>query len=329
MNRTDHSLTAPTATPTSAPTAAQITALIPARLNLAIAALQLALLCAILWAAGRLHGGGGWGWIALLALAYGIVMNSAYAMLHEAEHNLLHPHPVVNQAVGAVLALFFPAPFHLIRQGHIGHHIRNRSDDEAFDLYFADENRFWKYLQLYGTLTGMFWALIFLTNLVVAVKPSIIQPRKARFNRPTEAFIESLNPRYRRLIQAEAWAAILLHAAMIYLWQIPLLSYLAVMFGFGLTWSAMQYAHHYGTERDVAKGAMNLRTLRWLDLVWLNHNWHLNHHMHPTVPWIHLPSLTAGGEERGSLLAAYLREWRGPRLANERVENRYAGRVIK
>jgi fatty acid desaturase len=299
---------------------------IPARLNLAIAAVQLAVLCLILWAAGRVDG---WGWVALLSLAYGIAMNSGYAMLHEAEHNLLHPNPAVNQTVGAILALFFPAPFHLIRQGHIGHHIRNRSDDEAFDLYFEDENRFWKYLQLYGTLTGLFWVLICLTNLVVAVRPSIMAPRSTRFNRPTEAFLESLNPKYRRLIQLEAWAVLALHTAMIVFWRIPLSRYAAVMFGFGLIWSAMQYAHHYGTVRDVQKGAMNLRTFRWLDRVWLNHNWHLNHHMQPTVPWIYLPLLSEEGEARGSLLRAYLREWRGPQPSTERVENRYAGQVIK
>jgi fatty acid desaturase len=298
---------------------------IPARLNLGISAVQLVALSSILWAAGQVHS---WPWVALLSLAYGITMNSAYAMLHEAEHNLLHPSGKVNQIVGAVLALFFPAPFHLIRQGHIGHHIRNRSDDEAFDLYFEDENRFWKYVQLYGTLTGLFWVLIYLTNFVVAVRPSIITPRYTRFNRPTEAFLESLNPKYRRLIQFEALAAILLHAAMIFFWRIPLGSYLVVMFGFGFTWSAMQYAHHYGTERDVQKGAMNLRTFAWLDRVWLNHNWHLNHHLQPTIPWIYLPSLSAFDERRGSLATAYLREWGGPRYSDERVENRYAGKVI-
>ena len=108
---------------------------IPGRLNLAIAALQLVALASILWGAGQVHD---WKQVALLSLAYGIVMNSGYALLHEAEHNLLYPNAVVNQAVGALLALFFPAPFHLIRQGHIGHHVRNRSDDEAFDLYFED-----------------------------------------------------------------------------------------------------------------------------------------------------------------------------------------------
>jgi fatty acid desaturase len=299
---------------------------IPARLNLAIAAVQLVLLLLILRAAGLTQE---WPAVLALSLAYGIVMNSAYAMLHEAEHNLLHPDRVINQTVGTVLAVFFPAPFHLIRQGHIGHHIRNRSDDEAFDLYFEGENRFWKYLQLYGTLTGMFWALIFATNLVVLVRPGIISARQARFDRTTQAFAESLNPRYRRLIQFEAFVIVAAHATMVYAWHIPIANYLAVMFGFGFMWSAMQYAHHYGTVRDVQKGALNLRTFFLLDLVWLNHNWHLNHHMAPTVSWIYLPFLSEPDAPRGSLLRAYARMWRGPQLSHEHVENRYAGRVIK
>src|SRR5258706_5101378 len=223
---------------------------IPGRLNLAIAGVQLVTLLSILWAAGQVHQ---WRFVFLLAMAYGIVMNSGYAMLHEAEHNLLHANAIVNQSVGALLALFFPAPFHLIRQGHIGHHVRNRSDDEAFDLYFEDENRFWKYVQLYGKLMGMFWVLIYFTNVVVLFRPTIITPRYRRFNRPTEAFLESLNPKYRRIIQLEALLIVLLHAGMIYFWHIPLWHYFAVMFGFGFIWSAMQYAHHYGTVRDVAK----------------------------------------------------------------------------
>lgn len=297
---------------------------IPARLNLAIAAIQLTAMLAIFHAAGRVTD---WWAVALLALAYGVVMNSGYAMLHEAEHGILHPRRRVNDAAGTVLALFFPAPFHLIRQGHIGHHIRNRSDDEAFDLYFEDESRFWKCVQLYGTLTGLFWVLIYLTNFIVILVPSLAVP--ARVNRTTDAFLDSLNPRYRRLIQAEAIAVVALHAGLIWAWHIPLAHYFAVMFGFGFMWSAMQYAHHYGTERDVLKGARNLRTFRLLDLVWLNHNWHRNHHSQPTVPWVYLPRLGEPREERGSLIHAYFTMWQGPQPAAEHVENRFAGKVIQ
>ena len=42
-----------------------------------------------------------------------------------------------------------------------------------------------------------------------------------------------------------------------------------------------------------------------------------------------LSETAEAGEPRGSLLRAYLREWRGPQLSAEHVENRYAGQVIK
>ncbi len=297
---------------------------IPSQLNLCIAVAQLATMLTIFRAAAAVTH---WWLVALLALGYGVVMNSAYAMLHEAEHGMLHPRRGLNDFVGTVLALFFPAPFHLIRQGHIGHHIRNRSDDEAFDLYFENENHFFKCVQLYGTLTGLFWVLIYVTNLFVLIRPSLALP--ARINRTTDAFLESLNPRYQRLIQVEALAVIALHVGMVWVWHIPLTHYFAVIFGFGFTWSAMQYAHHYGTERDVLKGARNLRTFRLLDLIWLNHNWHRNHHAQPTVPWLYLPFLEDPGQTRGSLLAAYFRMWRGPRPADKHVENRFAGKVIQ
>ncbi|HEX2931936.1 MAG TPA: fatty acid desaturase, partial [Candidatus Binatia bacterium] len=191
---------------------------IPARLNVLLAVLLLILLPALLASAGWVTSG----WqLALLALAYAAVMNSGYALLHEAEHNLFHPHPLVNQIGGALLALFFPAPFHLLRQGHLGHHMRNRSDDEAFDYYFDGENRIWKRLQLYGILTGFFWAVIALGNILAVVNPAVLQPKYARFDRPTAAFLASLNPKFRRLVRVEALAVFVVHGGMIWLSDIP------------------------------------------------------------------------------------------------------------
>jgi fatty acid desaturase len=194
-------------------------------------------------------------------------------------------------------------------------------------LYFDSESRVWKCVQLYGTLTGLFWMLIYVTNFFVLFRPSLAVP--ARMDRATDAFVESLNPRYRRLIQVEALAVIALHAGLVWAWRIPLAHYFAVMFGFGFIWSAMQYAHHYGTERDVLKGARNLRTFRLLDLIWLNHNWHRHHHTQPTVPWLYLPSLGDHSEPRGNLVGAYFKMWHGPQRATEHIENRFAGKVIQ
>jgi fatty acid desaturase len=299
---------------------------IPARLNLIISAAQIVTLLVLL----RLSAAASGWWLAAVALGYGIVMNSAYAMLHEAQHGILHPNRRINEMTGAVLTLFFPAPFHLIRQGHLGHHLRNRSDDEAFDFYFEGESRVWRFLQLYGILTGFFWCVILLSNVFAVFCPSLLRPKAYAFDRTTTAMLSSFNPKFLPLVRIEALAVIALHTTLICGWKIPLTHWFATLAGFGVIWSAMQNVHHFGTERDVAKGAVNLRTFALLDWLWLNHNWHLHHHLRPTVSWLYLPQLTAEDQTpRGHLLPAYLRMWRGPRLTHEHVENRYAGKLIR
>ena len=68
----------------------------------------------------------------------------------------------------------------------------------------------------------------------------------------------------------------------------------ALYAAFGFMWSAMQYVHHYGTERHVTRGARNLWIFAPVDALLLNHNWHRAHHEHPTVPWVHLPRIGCG-----------------------------------
>ncbi len=302
---------------------------IPRRKNLLLVTLQLAGLCFILVFTSRAQTG----WpLALLCLAYGLLMNSAYAMLHEAEHQILHPNRMLNDTAGALLALFFPAPFHLIRQGHLGHHLRNRSDDEVFDFYFEEENAFWKHLQFYGVLTGLFYITVAFSCVLGLVCPWIFQPSKASsfgMDRATESLFASLNERYLLWIWIESLLACLLHGSLMIYFKIPMWKYAFVLFGFGGLWSAMQYVHHYGAVRDVLEGAKNLKTFGLLDLLWLNHNWHLRHHQNPTLPWVYLPLAGDRKEARENLFLAYLKMWKGPEKTTLRVRNRYDGRIIR
>jgi fatty acid desaturase len=298
---------------------------IPARLNICLALLVAALCVTLLWASGQVHS---WWAVALIAVIYGFVMNTGYALGHEAEHDIFHPNKMVNDIGGSIISLFFPASFQLRRQGHIGHHLRNRTDDEAFDFYFEGENRVWKYLQFYGILTGFFWLMIVISNFIALINPKWLAT-KTNLDRPTAALQETLNPKYFRLIQLEAALVFLLHGSMIYFFKIPILHYLVVLCGFGFIWSTLQYIHHYGTPRDVQKGAWNLRTWRVFNLIWLNHHWHLNHHLSPTVPWIYLPNLQPEDAEPISFWTAYFRQWRGPRFTSERVTNRHAGKIVR
>ena len=300
---------------------------IPSVLNAAIMAAQLTAIAACMLAARTTETITG---LLLLAAAFAVVMNSVYSVIHEAEHRMLFRNRRINEAAGVVMALFFPAPFHLLRQGHLGHHLRNRSDDEAFDLYFDGEHPVWKRLQLYGILTGMYWLVAVLANVVVLAFPFVLRRENFAFDRPSAAFMDALNPRYTGIIRAEAIAVIALHSVLVWSLGVPLLHYAVMYAGFGFSWSAMQYVHHFGTTRHVLEGARNLWIWGPIDAVWLNHNWHLTHHKHPTVPWIHLPQIgRRENPERGFLPRHYLSMWRGPRKAADRVRNRYAGRIIR
>ena len=301
---------------------------IPGSLNLSIAALQVMSSLAIFYFTSLADA---WWQILGFACLFGLLGNSIYSIVHEAEHGILHPVKWINDAVGVCMALLFPAPFHLIRQGHIGHHRRNRSDDESFDLYFEGDRPWLKCLILYGILTGFYWMLVASSNAVVMVYPSILSRRFFEFDRPSVAFMDSLNPRYLRLIQIEGLMACVLHVAIVWFLSIPVWNYFWVYFGFGFSWSAMQYVHHFGTERHVLRGTRNLWLFAPIDLLWLNHNWHLAHHEQPTVPWIYLPRLSAELDQtdREFLIWRYLWMWQGPRKTDERVENRFAGKIIQ
>ncbi len=300
---------------------------IPAKLNLAIVAAQLASLAAIFAATARATSL--WQLLALAAVM-GIVGNSIYSIIHEAEHRMLHPTKWVNDGLGVLMALFFPAPYHLLRQGHLCHHRANRSDDEAFDLYFEGDLPVVKWLKFYSIITGVYWMAVVATNVLVLLFPFLMKPRYYEFDDHLAKFVEVLDPRHTRKIQAEALLAILLHTAIVVGLGIPLASYAIVYFGFGFTWSAMQYVHHFGTKRDVLEGTRNLWALAPLDAVWLHHNWHLTHHKQPTVPWVYLPGLGREQDPRREFLIwHYLKMWRGPRYTDERIKNTFQGEVSK
>jgi hypothetical protein len=83
----------------------------------------------------------------------------------------------------------------------------------------------------------------------------------------------------------------------------------------------MQYVHHFGTERHVLRGTRNLWLCAPIDWIWLNHNWHFTHHLHPTMPWVYLQKVGhAEGPKREPILWHYLRMWRGPRYTDDRAD---------
>src|SRR6478752_6098788 len=70
---------------------------------------------------------------------------------------LAHPRPAGNYLLGLIAGFFFPVPLSLVRITHQGHHLRNRTDFELFDLYYPTDSKFVRFVQWYGILCGMFW----------------------------------------------------------------------------------------------------------------------------------------------------------------------------
>lgn len=262
---------------------------------------------------------------AVATIAFSILGFTAYCFLHEAEHELLFESRFLNDGAGVMLGLFFPAPFHLLRQGHLGHHARNRTDTEAFDLYHPNRPRekWMRRFQLYGTLTGIWYLVVVLSNVLAFTWPLPLLFR--RTDRSARALLSSFNPEKIGIVRLEALLALLFHGTLLWLSDSPGF-YLLMYFFSGLLWSSQQYLHHYGTERHPERGARNVRTWKFLDLLWLNHNLHLTHHLKPSLPWIHLR--LNGPPATTTMMSAYWQMWRGPVADTSTVMDVTEGRVV-
>lgn len=297
--------------------------MIPARLNAFLTVLVISSLTALLLLATRLP----FPALAACAILFALLHFTCYCLLHEAEHGILLPGRW-NNGAGILLGLFFPAPYHLLRQGHLGHHARNRTDTEAFDYYREGENKWLRYFQMYGTLTGVWWLVVALSSVFVLIWP-LPRPFLPE-DRPTRALVQSFNPASLPFIRLEAVFVFLFHGSLLWLGADPA-GYLFFYLLAGLLWSSQQYLHHYDTPRDIVMGAHNVRTFAWLDALWLNHNWHLNHHISPQTPWNRLPLVKGPGaksEERIPMHRAYLAMWKGPRPTTAVVPDKTEGKVI-
>jgi len=199
-----------------------------------------------------------------------------------------------------------------------------------FDFYFEGDHRLWRFMVLYGILTGCYWIVVVLSNIVFLFLPFAANNKYGSLTGRPFAFMQSLNPSYRRLIQLECLAVILLHTVIILTLKVPLLNYAVMYSALVLPGRPCNTSTTMGP--NVTSHAVREICASGGQLIdsGLNHNWHRAHHEHPTVPWVHLPRLAAGQlPERGFLLWSYLKMWRGPRKANDHVENRYAGQIIR
>lgn len=284
------------------------------RLNLALVSIVATSAVGLLVVASRLHNPFG---LLATALAFSYVMLTAYALTHEAAHGNLHPSERANHVLGVLITALFPAPFSAIRTTHQGHHLRNRTDYEMFDLYYPHESAWMRRLQWYGTLCGLFWPLVPLGALAYCLFPAALRSRLFMQARSAAYLLGDIRADELRAIRGETAFVLAVQAGILWLcggrWTTVLLCYAC----FAFNWSTRQYIGHAFSRRHVVEGAWNLRHNRLMSLLLLHGEWDLNHHRRPDVPWFYLPELPTRDEERLDYGPQYRRLWRGPRLVTE------------
>jgi fatty acid desaturase len=247
-------------------------------------------------------------------VAFSFLLLPLYSLLHEAEHRVFHARPWVNELFGLLLAAFFPGPFSFLRACHLGHHRRNRGDAEMFDLYYPTDNLAWKRAYFYLLYTGGFWLAVPLATALMLVWPRALRARLIQ-EPSAVAMAEGIPESFFGRIRLEAAGVALLHVGLVWGLGLSPERYLLLYALFGVNWSAQQYVTHAASPRHVLDGAHNLRAHPLYEWLLLRFNWHLAHHQHPRVPWLHLPLYDDPTRERPGYLTAFLRFWRGPQPA--------------
>ena len=282
---------------------------IPQRINLTIAATIFVAAISLLWLGSQLN------WIGTLAVGvvFSFLLLSNYAMMHEATHDLLHSDSRVNWFVGMVLGWLFPMSFTVLHVTHIVHHCCNRTDHEMFDSYYEGDSMFLKLTQWYGLLLGLWWPLIPIGCLLLAVMPGALRSMPFRRSRSTAVLFDDFGAREMWKIRIETLLGIGFWIALFWLLKLDWLSTLILYACFSFNWSTRQYVTHAFTERDVKNGALNLKVSRPMQWLLLNGHWDLVHHQHPHLSWYFLPEEGLRSTPPTSYWKQYLKLWRGPR----------------
>jgi len=257
-------------------------------------------------------------WVALpLGVAMSFILLTNYALMHEAMHDVLHPHPKANRVLGAACGILFPASFTMFKIGHGVHHRCNRTDHEMFDVYYPGDNVALKYGQWYGLLTGLYYPLVPLGSILLAISPRILQTAPFRKSRTSSLIFRAYDRDAVMNIRLEIIASVAFWWTLTQALDLNLLN-LALMYAcFGFNWSTRQYVTHAFTPRDVINGALNLKVGRLMGWILLNGQWDLVHHRKPWLPWIALSKEGPTSEPPVSFWTQYWSLWRGPRPTAE------------
>ncbi|HUG71858.1 MAG TPA: fatty acid desaturase [Steroidobacteraceae bacterium] len=211
-------------------------------------------------------------------IALGYLWMGMVTFMHDALHYTLFRRKAANWAFGILCMLPIFATFVGFREDHIEHHKFNRSprDPDAFTMGkrgFADFLLFYAYALIGGVLSFIHFNFIYPFQR--------FGPRLWAI----QLFELALKTTVYWLVLS--WAAeqgMLGKALEVWLYPVLVLSLL----------NSMRFiAEHYGAPWDAGQmaGTRTVISNPVNSFFWNNINWHIGHHVYPTVPWYNLQKL--------------------------------------
>lgn len=286
----------------------------PALLNISITAGSLVIYCVALYAAS--HSPSFWGQV-IAVVIFANVGNTLFALLHESVHGIFSRNYRVNEIFGQIAAMCFPTGLRFQRTCHLGHHLRNRTDHEIFDMYYPTDNKFMKFVQFYCILTGIYWLSVPLGCLVYLFFPWAYRifetPLFSKTQTDSVMLLPFLDHPAKHRIRFELLLTLGFQVALFYALDLSFWPTFACFWVFGMYWGSLQYADHAWSPRDIREGAWDLKVNPLTRLIFLNYHYHLAHHMHPRLPWLYLPEYVDQSRPRPGFLGIYLEMWKGPK----------------
>ncbi len=286
---------------------------IPNRLNTFLTLAIVSALVGLLVLGARVERG--WA-LGLCVAAFALLFQTQFALLHEASHLKLHSNPTWNRWLGVLSGLLFPISSSMLSITHWSHHLKNRSDQEMFDLYYPHQSRVGRTIGWYLMLVGFWYWVIPPFLLLLLVAPGVFRRMSERLH-IAEAIFHHPTISVGR-IRAELLLCVLALTGVCVLSGLSVARLALFYAAAAAIWSGTNYLEHSYAPRDVLTGAFNLRApwpYSWLNL---HRELDFNHHRYPDVSWVHLPALSPPDEQRRSYVLHYLRQWTtGPMLTHE------------
>lgn len=106
-------------------------------LNISLLIVSFAASAFCLWAASH----SSWPMAILAIWGFSLINNMPFSLMHEAVHGAASESPRINRIIGTIASWAFPTSFLMQKTAHLGHHQRNRTDDEMYDYYLRVTKR--------------------------------------------------------------------------------------------------------------------------------------------------------------------------------------------